>query len=377
MLNDPAIHTRSDGIDFMRAVLALWVMFTHLVPWAGVTGQHVPALLRYAMEGLLRLFQPDGELHPAVLGFIVLSGYCIHRGGARKGGFNLRSFAVRRLFRILPVFVLATAAGAGVFLFCRPIDPKMLTTLTGTSDITIVGLAAKLSGLSAFIPRLHAPGFQGNAPLATVMAEIWLYVFYAAAAAAFYRGLAERRFWTGVIAVFILTLLIVRHTGGATVSWWQNGSFISFMLYWWIGAAFVGRGLPGACRRNLPYLIGGWTLLTLVIFLGAHDMIITEARKFLYALLFGLVIVRLDGRQDAVFRLAAPIGRAGYSIYAFHAPILVLCLLLGAAWDVTAAAAIAGGMMFYRCYEKPLTRRGKNRRSASSCRTPLSPPAAL
>ena len=59
------IASRSDSIDALRAALALWVIFAHLVPWAGVTGQHVPALLRYLMQGVQDLFQPTGELHPA------------------------------------------------------------------------------------------------------------------------------------------------------------------------------------------------------------------------------------------------------------------------------------------------------------------------
>jgi peptidoglycan/LPS O-acetylase OafA/YrhL len=76
----------------LRALFALWVVIGHLIPWArrlqGV--EAVPAWLYYFTDTIVdRLTQSSNELNPAVLCFIVLSGYCIHRNGLRKPGDSI------------------------------------------------------------------------------------------------------------------------------------------------------------------------------------------------------------------------------------------------------------------------------------------------
>ena len=34
LARDPVRHERSDGVDLLRALLALWVVLAHLVAWA-------------------------------------------------------------------------------------------------------------------------------------------------------------------------------------------------------------------------------------------------------------------------------------------------------------------------------------------------------
>lgn len=82
---DPMRRERSNGIDVLRAALALWVVVAHLTAWALLAqgADSVPMPLAVGMAFLQKLFQAHGELHPAVVGFIVLSGYCIHRAGLR------------------------------------------------------------------------------------------------------------------------------------------------------------------------------------------------------------------------------------------------------------------------------------------------------
>src|SRR5436305_2043135 len=79
----PQLRGRSGGIDAIRGLFALWVLLTHLIPWSvAVQGNDaVPNILRTSHDLLQQLFHPSIERHPAVLGFIVLSGYCIHRNG--------------------------------------------------------------------------------------------------------------------------------------------------------------------------------------------------------------------------------------------------------------------------------------------------------
>jgi peptidoglycan/LPS O-acetylase OafA/YrhL len=103
----PRRFGRSLGIDSIRAVLALWVLSSHAIYWT-------PPIYRGSFGfGLLtrlewRLRQGQSvvdEAHPAVLSFIVLSGYCVHRNGLRATSTSVRQFALRRIFRIVPVYL--------------------------------------------------------------------------------------------------------------------------------------------------------------------------------------------------------------------------------------------------------------------------------
>lgn len=82
LLADPVRRGRSAGIDCLRGALALYVLFGHLLPWALYT-THTSTAFTQVNAWLIRVFQGHGETDPAVLGFIVLSGYYIHRNGLR------------------------------------------------------------------------------------------------------------------------------------------------------------------------------------------------------------------------------------------------------------------------------------------------------
>src|SRR4051794_519448 len=174
----PTLVRRSPGIDCLRGLFASWVMFSHLIPWSALAvGGGGAAVL---MDHLTTLFRPHGETHPAVLGFIVLSGYCIHRNGFRRDHLEVRPYAIRRWFRIVPVYVLGILCGAlvvGVALSTS--KHEFVASVTGTPEISFGGLVWKLSTLPAVLPSVYFKAFQGNAPLATVAAEMWLYAVYA------------------------------------------------------------------------------------------------------------------------------------------------------------------------------------------------------
>jgi hypothetical protein len=83
MAEAPILGLRSPSIDVLRGLLAFWVLGAHLFAWSGTLNQG-SIVLTAMFERLGQLFQSNGETHPAVLGFIVLSGYCIHRTGFRR-----------------------------------------------------------------------------------------------------------------------------------------------------------------------------------------------------------------------------------------------------------------------------------------------------
>src|ERR1051326_1070245 len=201
MFRLPVIGRRADGIDCLRAVLAVWVLFTHLIPWARASSG-IPERAVKLRAGLVYLFQTPAQTHPAVLAFIVLSGYCIHRNGLRRDRADLRAYVIRRVFRILPIYLLGAFVGAGAFWWAGRMNPTLTHELMSTQEMTLRHFLLKLSGLSAWMPSWHVASLEGNAPLATVMVEMWLYVLYPLVFLLCVTRRNEIFFWVALAAVW-------------------------------------------------------------------------------------------------------------------------------------------------------------------------------
>lgn len=358
LIDAPVSTARSEGIDLLRACFALWVMFAHLVPWAGmISGGN--DLIRFLLAGLGRLFQPAAETHPAVLGFIVLSGYCIHRNGFRRHEGSLQTYAVRRVFRILPVYILASIAGVLGFLASSSLAPETTVLLSGTQSLSARCIAAKFAGISVFLPSFHECSFQGNAPLTTVMVEIWLYALYALVVFFFLKRGIERKFWSWLlVASAIGVFYVYKHPH--LLSWWHNGSLLGFALYWWVGAKFLDPGFRAAIRKR-RWLVGlGWLALTACLLSKYPGWpILVELRKIAFAALIGSLIAEIDLKNYRIFGFGAALGKAGYSIYAFHAPLLIYLLVSGVPWVLVAVLTIGASLAIYAAYEAPFIRLGR------------------
>jgi peptidoglycan/LPS O-acetylase OafA/YrhL len=365
LARDPLRRDRSNGIDVLRAVFALWVVLAHLIPWTVFAqgGRAVPAWLADGARLVERLFQPVGELHPAVVAFIVLSGYCIHRAGLRSPGpGEIAGYGIRRFFRIVPLYYLAIAAGLVGFLLAFRHSPTLAAALSGTGAISGACIAAKALALSAFWPGWYECGFLGNAPLATVLVEIVLYILYAAAFAGLvWRG-RERLVWILCAALFVGSLAMLGFgVGPAFYSWWQNGSIFGFLPYWWLGVAFVNPHFAEACRRRWWLVAAAWAGLSAVLLPSSPPALLAlaELRKLCLALGTGMLIYAADNVRPNRTGGLAPVGRAGYGLYAMHAPLTYTLVVYGAAWWAVLAANIVTGLIVHWLVERPLVDLGR------------------
>ena len=341
----------------------MWVFVFHLFIWAEITTGSTEFLLDLNRT-MIDVFVGDFETHPAVIGFIVLSGYCIHRNGLRRSDPDVAAYGIRRAFRILPVYLLATAAGVAAYYYVDPHHELLGFGMTAGQGITVDGLAAKLTGSAAFIPSQYPSSYLGNPILATVMVEIWLYVFYAAAILLLLRtGIRERWLWAGIAVAWIAGVVWVNGHYGDW-AWWHNGSLIGFLPYWWFGAKLNDPTFASAMRRLLPLALVGWIVLTILLLNDATSSIFAiDARLLLLALVIGNLIVFLDSevreRSERFLRVPGRLGLAGYSIYAFHSPLLLTLLVAGVDWWITGLVALAGCLAIFVVYERPLWRLGR------------------
>jgi peptidoglycan/LPS O-acetylase OafA/YrhL len=347
MLETPLSTRRSDGLDALRAIFAIWVLVSHAFPWAHQIIGNSPTIGFAAARWLAIVFQTHFETHPAVIGFIVLSGYCIHRNGFRRQRDDVPGYAVRRLLRIYPVYAAACLAG----LVCCAVGRHYGRLLPDTIDPFCFG--AKLSGVAAFDPRIYLCAQQGNWPLDTVAVELWLYAAYPLLLLGITRRFGEGTMWMLLLAAWCLGLAV---TDTSLREWWFNASFVGFLPYWWIGVKFLDAEFVAVVRRYGVWLAGLWGVLTLVELAHTSELplFLLEARKLVLALLIGLVIVRFEAAAPArTLRAFALIGRAGYSLYAFHMPILIILMIVGAPLWACLAATFAAGFVGYALIEKP------------------------
>jgi peptidoglycan/LPS O-acetylase OafA/YrhL len=361
LAGDPLRRDRSDGIDALRALLALWVVLAHLIPWSveAQGPEAVPAWIVRASRLPLAIFQPVGELHPAVVIFIILSGYCIHRSGLRtQGAGEIAGYAIRRFFRIAPLYYIAIAAGVIGFLIASRQSLALASGLSGTQEIAGSCVAAKILVLSAFYPGFHECAFLGNAPLATVLVEIVLYVLYAATfAGLIWRG-REPIVWLGGAALFLGTeAMLARGVSPGFYAWWQNGSIFGFLPYWWLGVAFVNPAFARACARKLWLIALAWGVLTAMILLMSRlpaPLAVAEARKLCFALGVGVAIYAIDNVRLKGLGGLSLIGRAGYGLYAIHAPLTYTLTIYGVPWWAILIANVLAALVIYRLIERPL-----------------------
>jgi peptidoglycan/LPS O-acetylase OafA/YrhL len=355
ILNPPKISGRSEGIDLMRGVCALAVLlFAHIIFWSDVVHQDVPPNLLSVGRALIFIFQKHGELNPFVLAFVVLSGYCIHRNGLRSRA-GIRQFLIRRFFRIVPVFFLATILGIYLFGVSINVDARLAIILTGTSEIKGECLAAKLLLIPALLPVAHPCDFLGNAPSLTVMAELVLYIFYALL---FWK---TSHYWLQSVLIISLIVGIIVSANNIKYpilyNWWQNSSALAFLPYWWAGAAAIVPDYRKLIKKNSIRIFCAWLIFSFIANI-ADSAIAAELRKIVFAILIAGLIIRLEETSIPVNPLSM-LGRVGYSLYAIHAPLCVMFLLWGLGWWQTLFVTVVCGIGCYLMFERPFDKFGR------------------
>jgi peptidoglycan/LPS O-acetylase OafA/YrhL len=365
----PINKGRSGGIDAMRAVFALWVIIAHLVPRTyKLQGPNaIPGWLYYFTDTIIdRLTQASNEVNPAVLGFIVLSGYCIHRNGLRSDhpAGATANFTIRRCFRILPVYWMACLLPLLTLPVAANLSMAATVAVNGAAAIDPACLVAKMLSLPAVIPSFHPDGCSsaGNGPLLTVTFEIWLYAVYAAVFTLFANRWRDRTITTIASGCFLLSIAIASLSTRYAVlyNWWQNSSVLGFLPYWWLGAALVIPSLQQWTKRYFVLISGCWIGLTVVILLGGEfGSAIAELRKVFFSLGIGAIIARIESANVGESNPLSSLGRAGYSLYAFHSPLLLPLVIAGFFWPLTLALIVAFGATTYFIVERPMIALGK------------------
>ena len=325
---DRAGPTLIRTVDLCRGLFAFLVVAAHAYDVCWIIH---PAAMR-ALPPALRtaLFATVQSGFYWVMGFFVISGYCIQLSATRmlaEGRFPLGLYLKARCTRIMPLYYLGLLFALGVEYLVAPIRPAYYP-----DGLDGVGFGAQLF----FVQRL-ARTFGAFAPSWTITNELFYYLFFGLLALVPTRSRA-RPAWIGLACCVVMGgLLVGLHRAGyrhALVL--RLGLLFGLGINWFLGALVAVHGPRLMRERSLRTLARLWPVgFAVAIALRAADrpeLVI----DLLLGVTFAGLLLRLIARDQAVqarggASTSAPwvttvaefVGLASYPTYLFHGPILL------------------------------------------------------
>jgi len=361
---------RVSAIDALRGLAALSVLIYHArsMFWVGLVETYHRSGLRLhfnAWLGYLSVPFSYGGL--GVTLFFVLSGYCIHRRGARMlakdpcATLDCRAFAVRRFWRIYPTYVAALLLTALIdwWISGKPAIPNP------GQDNSMFAFVISLLTLQGYF----ASFFGSNGVFWTLAMEVHLYAVYPIL------FLLSRRFGPRKTVLFTLfaalgylaadqLIGIERHL---PYRFDRGPVFLPFWFTWAMGfyIAELEAGRAGDFKERVwKLLMAGGFLVGLTLMLNGSYAI----AEIFWALFFAGLLrwsLKPEGKHfwSRWFGVGlAFVGVFSYSLYAIHAPLLQLYGFLiklnyqhkfTTLWPAIGGAvfAVASAWVFFRLIE--------------------------
>ncbi|MEO6243914.1 MAG: acyltransferase [Opitutaceae bacterium] len=328
----PEAPARLLSLDALRGLCAGIVFLSHWHLWSDFTPVGaVEVALRHTGEwlhdSLSLLTWPTGGHHPAVLGFFVLSGFCIHYPFARRALAGeppppWRDYFGRRFRRIMPVYWAATALGL-VFVAAEALRPTSSPLLRLHATGSLEDIVVRVTAMAGLYPREI---FAGNYILTTVTVEIFMYAAYPL----IYAYAARGRWITlgsAFLALHVLAITLLRFF----TPYWIFNSVFMLGIFWYAGA--LAAHLYLTARRRVA---GSWVLLVWAGFLGLKTLPHFTGLNLLKQGAWGLVCMLgilwiVDRERRSPCTVGSPpvvflghVGAASYSLYAMHTPAIML-----------------------------------------------------
>jgi peptidoglycan/LPS O-acetylase OafA/YrhL len=318
-------------LDVLRGLCAGIVFLSHWHLWSDFTPR---GTLETALHGLATwthdavavLTWPTGGHHPAVLGFFVLSGFCIHYPFARRALAGepppvWRDYLRRRWLRIVPVYWAACGLGA-VFVAAQVLHPVPSPLLQLHASGSWKDFFIRFTGLAGIWPREI---FAGNYILTTVTVEIFMYAAYPLLHGPMLDGRWRR---VGLLFVALHALAI------ALLAWfspyWVFNSIFMLGVFWFAGALAAQLHLTRRLRIAGRWLLAAWVLF-LVTKAVPHFTGLNLLKQAAWSLVCVLGILWcLRWENHAAFaghagtRALRRLGDLSYSLYAVHTPAIML-----------------------------------------------------
>jgi peptidoglycan/LPS O-acetylase OafA/YrhL len=353
-------------IDRLRGLFAILVVLGHStdISMSYATSDFVGRFLTF-VRGALG-FQ-------WVVGFVVLSGFCIHLSCMKQSRFSLLRYFEQRTTRIFPLLIACVllAGGAEWVMYGSSYRPNVWAGQSITVKAFLINL-------------LGAGGFWGQfgciAPAYTISYELLYYFLWGVSLSVIGNrtsiAIASN---CAFVLIYILAFEIVRNSPFGPVTAVFKEFIVLIYFPWLIGAATAAYldqlSRVAAIRRVAPY---GWIILLLVIACGGKlttphlPAQIVSRVSFLYYAAMGLAfaLLILDAYQnkagDSESRMNRFLGEMSYPLYLVHGPVIVFLAYLINVFDVKifffwhffilVGGALLAASLFVVAVERPVMR---------------------
>jgi len=346
-------------IDAMRGFAALLVAYFHCrqVAWVGMESFHHTVGHALSFSSIVAyLTMPIAWGSAGVPIFFVISGYCIHRGGALRLAQNPNytldtvNFWARRFARIYPVLLAAlllTFALDWVSFQLPPVNHKLRE----------IGLHAFLVNLFS-LQGVAGKTYGSNGALWTLSLEVQFYAIYPLLFA-----LRRRLGMTPLLALVALVNIVSAYV----LERHDLQFFTSYWFAWTLGAWIADVRARKAADKNARRASNGlYAVAAVLVALGCVAFRFGQYGAFqLWALGFAFYLYRALDRRSVETPLARVLSRFGdfsFSLYLIHLPIFVLLssLLYRSALQLSIwpsfgfmLVAVPVAYVFYRLVELP------------------------
>ncbi|NQX27050.1 acyltransferase [Microbacteriaceae bacterium VKM Ac-2854] len=327
-MTTPAAETisRTGRIEFLEAVRGIAALVVVLY--------HAAALASPAFEQFSRNVIDFGRV--GVVAFFLVSGYIIPLSIRGRG---VRSFAVRRFFRLYPLYWLVLAIALIVF-----------AARWGTPPFDLIGIVSNAAMLQSYV------GAESIISVAwTLCIELLFYVQIAVFALLKRLDVSYRMGWFW-LAVFLATGVVQRL--GAELP-----TFTIFLVLAGMGQAFFLLDDPRRRAEARALIVAGIVLVPVGVLIGVDDSGLwppaTAIASYLGGVLVFVAAYALRGRVVPAALLW--LGTISYALYLVHPLLLDAAAALAAPWAWVAAvlASILLAPLAHRFVERPAIALGR------------------
>ena len=287
-----------------------------------------------------------------VIGFFVISGYCIQLSVARSidgNSFPLTRYLAARLSRILPIYYLGLMFAVFVERLIASARPPYWV-----NGINVNTLVSQL-----FVLQNLTETFGTYAPSWSITNEMFYYIFYGILV---YMALkiGIRATMLGMfICVGVALVMEVAHFRLFHSPFTQGlGSLFGLGAIWFLGA-LVAENRPALARSRLARVGSScWPMILLLgMGLWLSQRVHIQVLFLVLAAAFSLMLVRfiaVDGKRaqtqgrprEWAVKTSEILGQSSYPTYLFHGPFLMLISSVIFRWDLITDWRITWAILF-------------------------------
>jgi peptidoglycan/LPS O-acetylase OafA/YrhL len=356
----------NEKIDICRGLFAFLVVVAHGLDLSWTIHPEVARLLPRWQHDLL-LYVPAAGVY-WVIGFFVISGYCIQLSVQRQiegNTFSPQHYMVARMSRILPLYYPALILAVVVERLVASYRP-----VCWPHGVNFPTFLAQL-----FVVQNFSQTYGSFAPSWSITNEVFYYALYGTVVClTLKRGIQPARLGISLCLVLALLLDWLYFFGCRSPYVRSPGLLFGLGIIWFQGALVAEQRTVIRDSKAFHFLSGIWPLVLILAMVmwwsqGVHLQVVYLTLGGAFTLMLAQFVVNENPGQNGTLEqtpkpLIHVLGLASYPTYVFHGPILIFAgavvmrwhLLRDwrVTWMVLSGVGIGSGLLLGYLVERPL-----------------------